>query len=245
MNLKVLKLKLTNCYLVGVGDQYLLVDTGYEYEWELFCSRLGEVGARLSDIGYVLLTHPHDDHCGLLNKIVEANSNVRVIVSHQAKNVLLSGKHQHTPGAGYVNKRIALLLSIKGRFDKKWTHAFPPYQIRAEDIPITGETDFKEIGIDLRGRIIETPGHSSDHISVLFDDGDCIAGDAAANFLQWAGTKYCVISVDNLTQYYQSWEKIISGKALRIFPAHGNPFMVEELKKNFGKNRNENMVLFA
>jgi glyoxylase-like metal-dependent hydrolase (beta-lactamase superfamily II) len=243
MDQKVLKLKVTNCYLIGIGDQYLLVDTGYEYEWELFCKRLDEVGIGLPEIRYVLLTHPHDDHCGLLNKIVAANSNVRVIVSHHAKEILLSGKHHHTPGAGYINKRIRLLLPIKGKFDKKWTHTFPPYKVRANDILITKDTHFRQIGIDLNGKIIETPGHSTDHISVLFDDGDCIAGDAAANFLQWAGTKYCVISIDNLDQYYKSWEKIIAGKARRIFPAHGKPFASEVLKKNLGKNKKENMVL--
>ncbi len=79
----------------------------------------------------------------------------------------------------------------------------------------------------------------------MFDDGDCIAGDAAANFLQWAGAKYCVISVDNLEQYYASWEKLISAGARRIFPSHGKPFSVAALQRNLGKHKKENMFPFV
>ena len=185
MDLKVLKLKVTNCYLVGIGNQYLLVDTGYEYEWTLFCKRLRDVGVSLSDIRFVLLTHPHDDHCGLLNKLVQVNSNVRVIVSDQARDILSSGMHQHSAGAGYINRRVALLLSFKSRFDKQWTHTFPPYRLRKNDIRVTAETGLRKIGIDLEGKIIATPGHTPDHISVLFDDGDCIAGTASFLSITW------------------------------------------------------------
>jgi glyoxylase-like metal-dependent hydrolase (beta-lactamase superfamily II) len=135
-------------------------------------------------------------------------------------------------------------LSLKQKVDKKWTHTFPPYLIRKNDILITKETTLKEIGIDLNGKIIATPGHSLDGISILFDDGDCIMGDAAANFLQFAGTKYCIISIDNLDECYENWRKIIAGDAQQIFPAHGKPFNVEKLKKNLGKNKKKNMVLF-
>ncbi|HVN80324.1 MAG TPA: MBL fold metallo-hydrolase [Terriglobia bacterium] len=245
MNKKLLKLKVTNLYLLRAGEKYLLVDTGYEYEWELFCQRLAEASVRLDEIGWVLITHHHDDHSGLLNKIVAANPGVKVILSGLGKGYLATGEHFHTPEAGYVNKRIGLLLSLKGRFDKKWTHAFPAYKIRENDFLIRGDTSFEELGIPLAGRILETPGHSPDHLSVVFDDGDCLAGDAAANFLQWAGAKYCVISVDNLDQYYTSWKKLISSGAKRIFPSHGKLFTVDALKQNLGKHKKEGMVLFV
>ncbi|MGB8213442.1 MAG: MBL fold metallo-hydrolase [Anaerolineales bacterium] len=244
MEIKVLKLKVTNCYLVRAGEKYLLVDTGYEYEWELFRKRLAEVGVRLDEIGYVLITHPHDDHAGLLHQIVDTNPDIRVILSAKAKGLLASGKHLHSPEAGYINRRIGFLLSLKGRFDKQWTHTFPPYYVRESDLLISNMTRFEELGLPLEGRILETPGHCPGHISVLFEDGDCLAGDAAANFLQWAGAKYCVISVENLEQYYASWEALISGRARRIFPSHGKPFGIEALRRNLDKHKKGNMVPF-
>ena len=245
MNKKLLKLKVTNLYLIRAGEKYLLVDTGYEYEWKLFCARLAEASVRLDEIGWVLITHHHDDHSGLLNKIVEANPGVRVILSVLGEEFLAAGIHFHTSGAGYVNRRIGLLLSLKGRFDKKWTHAFPSYMVRENDLLVRGDTSFQELNIPLAGKILETPGHSPDHLSILLNNGDCLAGDAAANFLQWAGAKYCVISVDDLDQYYTSWQKLISSGARHIFPSHGKPFSVEALKRNLGKHKKKDMVLFV
>jgi len=239
-----LKLKVTNSYLVRAGERYLLADTGYEYEWGDFRRKLTDAGVHLEEIGWVLLTHHHDDHSGLLNRIVAANPSVRVILSARGKELLASGKHFHTPGAGYVNRRIGLLLSLKGQFDRKWTHAFPPYLARADDLLVHCDTSLRDLGVPLAGRVLQTPGHSPDHLSVLFEDGDCLAGDAAANLLQWAGAKYCVISVDDLAQYYASWQKLIFLGTKHIFPSHGKPFSVDGLKRNLGKHKEEDMVLF-
>jgi glyoxylase-like metal-dependent hydrolase (beta-lactamase superfamily II) len=194
MNLQTLKLKVTNAYLVRAGEKYLLVDTGYEYEWDLFCRRLAEAGVRQDEIGWLLLTHHHDDHAGLVTRLVEANPSVRIILSQKGRALLASGKNFHTSEAGYVNRQIGFLLGLKGSFDKKWTHAFPPYLARESDLLIDGATHFEALGIPLAGNILPTPGGSPDHLSIVFNDGDCLAGDAAANFLQWAGAKYCVSS---------------------------------------------------
>ena len=81
-----------------------------------------------------------------------------------------------------------------------------------------------------------------DSISVLFDDGDCLVGDAAADMLSFAGTRNCVIFVMDLDQYYESWRKLMEAGAKRILPAHGRAFSVERLTRNMGKNKADNMV---
>ncbi|MCB2341495.1 MBL fold metallo-hydrolase [Clostridium estertheticum] len=201
-----LKLSLTNCFLIRTDNKYVLIDTGYEYDWDLFCKRLKSVGVRLSDISHIILTHHHDDHCGLLNKLLKENNNIQIIMSYLAKDLLLKGENEN-------------------------------------DILVEEEIRIKDIGINLNGKILKTPGHTIDSISVLFDDGDCIVGDAAANMLQFAGTKYCVIFICNIDEYYESWRKIICGNSQRVFPAHGKPFSVEKLKINIGKNQKKNMVM--
>jgi glyoxylase-like metal-dependent hydrolase (beta-lactamase superfamily II) len=47
---------------------------------------------------------------------------------------------------------------------------------------VTGDTGLREIGILLDGEVLETPGHTVDSISILFDDGNCLIGDASGNF---------------------------------------------------------------
>jgi hydroxyacylglutathione hydrolase len=172
----------------------------------------------------------------MLNRIVSSNHDICIVMSRHAAGLLREGKHYHLPGGGYVNRRVSLLLSLKGMFDKRWTHTFPPYQVREQDILVEEETPLSSIGIAMDGKIIETPGHSIDSISLVFDDGQCIVGDAAANFLRWAGTRYCIISIDNLRDYYASWEKLIAERAQVIHPSHGNEFRVEALKRNLGKH---------
>lgn len=249
-----LKLSVTNCYLIKNKEKYILFDTGYEYEWELFCKRLKEAGVSINEISHIILTHHHDDHCGLLNKILKENNDIKVVMSYLAKDLLLNGGNDTSHGGGMINKRIKLIwllngkrfkimLALKKYIDPKTNLRFPPYKVRKKDIIISGDTRLKDIGIELDGTIIETPGHTVDSISVIFDDGDCIVGDAAANMLQFAGTKHCVIFICDLDEYYNSWRKIIFRQAKQILPAHGKQFSVEKLKENIGKNKKKNMVM--
>ena len=242
--MKILKLKLTNCYLIPLDSKYILIDTGYEWEWETFQKRLVELNVRISDIDYLLLTHHHDDHSGLITNLIEANPNIRIIVHHLCSDYLKIGKHVHPSKFWHINKRISFILAIKARFDKKWTHSFPIYKGRDSDIIIKGDTFLKDIGINIKGQIIETPGHSLDQIALILDNGNCICGDSASNFLHFAGLKYGLISIDNWDYFYQSWEKIIDSNVDRIYPAHGEYFDVIKLKDNLRKNKKENMVLY-
>ncbi|SDE13549.1 MBL fold metallo-hydrolase [Sporomusa acidovorans] len=247
MNIIPLKLSVTTCYLLAHSDKYILVDTGYEVDWNLFCKQLKNVQVDFSQISHILLTHHDDDHSGLLNRIITRNSTIHVVMSRRAKDLLATGKDDRSHGKKLINKRLKLLwaLSLKrlkillstGKYiTKKNDGKFPPYYVRSKDLLITNETRLKDIGIDLEGTIIETPGHTIDSITLILDDGNAFVGDAAANMLQFAGTNYCVIALEDFDQYYQSWQKIIDYNAQHIFPAHGSPFPVEKLKQNIGKN---------
>lgn len=246
MNVKELKLSVTNCYLVGIGDRYLLVDTGYENDWALFCKRLKEAGVDLSQVSHLLLTHHHDDHCGLLNQIVEQNGAIRIIMSSRASEYLLAGKNDKTHVLRYVNKRVNLLFSLIAIFDKRWkTHPFPVYKTRETDILLRHDTRFNEIGIGLNGKILEMAGHSPDSISIVFDDGDCIVGDAAANLPAFLGINNCVIIIEDLEAYYHSWRKLLSAGARRIYPAHGKPFPAQKLEQNIDRLSTKHMVVIS
>jgi glyoxylase-like metal-dependent hydrolase (beta-lactamase superfamily II) len=246
-----IRLSVTNCYLIKVKEKFVLIDTGYEEDWELFKRRLNESGVGLSDISHIILTHHHDDHCGLLNFILNENNGITVVMSKLTVDLIAKGENDLTHGGGLINKRIGAIIGLKQAYisavlkkkiDRKNNLKFPPYFARKNDILTDKETNLRDIGIDLDARIIETPGHTTDSVSILFDDGNCFVGDAAANFLQFAGTKYCVIFVTDLDEYYASWKKLVSENALRIFPAHGKPFSAAKLKKNIGKNQKRNIV---
>lgn len=247
-----LKLSVTTCYLVRAGEKYLLVDTGYEEDRDLFQKRMHEAGVSVSEIGWILLTHHHDDHCGLLHFILQQNPEARVVMSERCRELILRGENDRTHGGGLLNRRVAFLIRHKQdyvslvlhkKIDRTKNLKFRPYECRNADIVVSEETNLRGIGIPLDGSILFTPGHTVDSVSLLFSDGDCLVGDAAAHMLPFAGTKYCVIFVCSLPQYYRSWVKLLQAGALRIFPAHGDVFPAARLLENIGKNRRENMVI--
>ena len=252
MNFVVLPLSVTNCYLFRNGEKWVLVDTGYAQDWDLFNRRLAEVGLRVAQISHLILTHHHDDHVGFIHKLVAENATIVVTMCESTRDLLLVGRNDASHGGGLINRRIATLIGLKQfyvalktgkRRQKKDNLCFEAYAARPTDIVFRGEPQLRDLGIDAAGRILSTPGHTVDSISILFDDGDCLVGDAAANMLSFAGTRNCVIFVMDLDQYYASWRKLLATGSKRILPAHGRPFSVERLSRNLGKNRIEDMVL--
>lgn len=248
-----LKLSVTTCYLIKAEEKFLLVDTGYAEDWELFRRRLKEVDVELSQIGYLLLTHHHDDHCGLLHTILQENSDILIVMSKLCGELIQKGENDLTHGGGLLNKRVAFLirhkqayvsLMLRKQVDKSQNLKFRPYQFRESDIIFQGETTLRELGIPIDGKILLTPGHTVDSVSILFPDGDCLVGDAAAHMLSFAGTHYCVIFICDTDMYYRSWEKIIRAGAKRIFPAHGGPFPIDRLAENMRKNKAKNLVYY-
>lgn len=253
MDLIPLKLSVTTCYLIKTEDKLLLVDTGYAEDWGLFRRRLKEAGVELSQIGYLLLTHHHDDHCGLLHPILQEKSDIRIVMSELCGELIQKGENDLTHGGGLLNKRVAFLIRYKQVYvslmlhkqvDKSQNLKFRPYKIRESDIIFQRESTLRELGIPVDGKILLTPGHTVDSISVLFPDGDCVVGDAAAHMLPFAGTHYCVIFICDMDMYYRSWGKIIQAGAKRILPAHGDPFPIDKLAENMRKNKAKNLVYY-
>jgi glyoxylase-like metal-dependent hydrolase (beta-lactamase superfamily II) len=254
MELIALKLSVTNDYLFRNGDSWVLVDTGYAEDRELFERRLADAGVALSDISHLILTHHHDDHAGLVNWLVERNPQIAVVMSDLTKELLLVGHNDLSHGGGLINRKIARLIGLKrfgvffktGKLPKKEANlSFEPYAARENDILLSCEVRLRDIGIEADGTIFATPGHTVDSVSILFDDGDCLVGDAAAAMLSFAGTHHCVIFVMDLAQYYESWRLILSRGARRILPAHGKAFVAGLLERDMGKNRQEGVVHYG
>ena len=115
------------------------------------------------------------------------------------------------------------LLALCG----KGEHKFPP--IREEFLPRLITTDSEEFrSLKLPLKVLETPGHTADHISLLIGD-KLFCGDAAMSCIP--SLKRVTIWIENLQQFKQSWEKILAAAPKTIYPAHGNPFPTSDLEK--------------
>lgn len=229
-----IKLGKINCYLISTNDGFLLIDTGYEKDYVNFIGELKKINIDVKKIKYLLLTHHHDDHCGFTNNLLN-DTDLKIITHKLAIELLKKGRNDKKRGGGYINKRIYYLSKVYKFFNPDWTLTFPPVFLRNEDIFVENDDDYvlQNIGID--GKILFSPGHTVDSISILLSDGTLFCGDAAMSWPLWAGTKYCTIFITNLNEYYESWNKFIKSDVKKIYPSHGEPFDIGKLKKNIGK----------
>ena len=85
----------------------------------------------------------------------------------------------------------------------------------------------------LGGKIIRTPGHTADSMSLLLNDGTMFCGDAAMN--GFPSVNNVTIWAEDMRDFARSWEKIIALKPKKIYPGHGKPFSVSALQKNLTK----------
>ncbi len=221
----ILDLGITKCYLLGLQDGYLLIDTGYHGDYAIFKKKLAAINVSMQDIGYLLLTHHHDDHAGFAARLKE-ETGCRLIVQASSASPLAEGESRDTMKP--VNLRIRLLFVIFSLFHGGF--AYPPVHVDEKDLVIHGDDDTVLTSLGISGKILHTPGHCFDSMSVVLSDRRAFVGDAAMNFLPGTGIRHRPIYVESIDQVYESWHRLKKAGATTIYPAHGKPFDAGKLK---------------
>ena len=197
--------RVVNNYLISSDLGYILIDTGYDGSFPRFLKMLGKNGVDPKEIKFVFLTHAHDDHAGFLNEVLSA-TDAQVILHPKA----VAGLKRALFGHG--------------------EHRYPPIRDAFLDrlIPIDSER-FRSLGFPYE--ILETPGHTADHISLLVGD-KLFCGDAAMN--GFPSRRRTIIWIENLRQYQQSWDAMVQKAPAVLYPGHGKPFKTSDLRKYRG-----------
>ncbi|MBR6449085.1 MAG: MBL fold metallo-hydrolase [Fibrobacter sp.] len=215
--------RIVNNYLISTEIGYILIDTGYEGGFKHFTNKLNYIHISPQEIRYVVLTHAHDDHAGFLNEVLAA-TDAKVILHSKAIERLKIGQNSFEGGC---SNRFANLFCQILALCGKGKHKFPA--IRDEFLPRLITTDSEEFrALQLPFKILETPGHTADHISLLIGD-KLFCGDAAMN--NFPSIKRTTIWIENLQQFKQSWKTILAAAPKTIHPAHGKPFPTSDLQK--------------
>ena len=153
MTVITLKYGNTNTFYIQGCEGGLLFDTDYAGTLPLFYKALKQNNIRVKDIGYVLASHYHPDHMGLVGELVKQGVKLLLIdiqkeFVHFSDNIFARDKLRYTP----VDDTDATMISCK-----------------------ESRSFLSSIGI--HGEIIHTPSHSEDSISLIMDNGDCLVGD--------------------------------------------------------------------
>lgn len=218
--------RVMNTYIYDVLDGYIMIDTGYEHSLKNVEKRAMKQGIMFSQIRYVFLTHAHDDHAGFLNELLWKYPNIKVIISDRAMATLLRGQNSFQGGcSSLMALAFCKIMELIGKGD----HFFPLIDKeninRVIKISSQNITNVENI---LQGKILFTPGHTSDSISLKI--GNIIfCGDAAMN--GFPSLKKVTIWIEDKDAFQNSWKLLIEEKADWIYPAHGKAFTPNYLKK--------------
>ena len=215
-----------NTYVYPCSNGYIMIDTGYEHSLKDVESKLNRKGIKLPDIKYVFLTHAHDDHAGFLNELLGMNTDMKVIMSDKSMPTLKKGQNSFEGGC---STRLAWVFCKLMGLVGKAEHRFPVVEDKYNDrfIEIT-ETNKAEIEEILQGKILFTPGHTADSISLKV--GNIIfCGDAAMN--DFPSIKKLIIWIEDKSDFEKSWDVLLAENADTIYPAHGRPFPKYDLAK--------------
>ena len=219
--------RVVNNYLISSEAGLILIDTGYAGGFRHFMKMLKKNNIRPEEIRHVFLTHAHDDHAGFLNEVLEA-TNADVILHPKAIDGLRQGQNSFKGGCSSLTAWLfCQVLALLGHGDHKYPSIKEEYMDRL--ITINSE---RFNALDFPCEILETPGHTADHISLLMGD-KLFCGDAAMN--GFPSHRRTIIWIEDLKQYKDSWETIINNDPESIYPAHGKPFKTEDLKKYLKK----------
>ncbi|WP_228354416.1 MBL fold metallo-hydrolase [Variimorphobacter saccharofermentans] len=216
--------RIANNYLLLTPKGWLAIDTGYPGGFRRFVNGLAAHSIDISDINYIFLTHAHDDHAGFLGELMNATDAQLIVHTHFVER-LLSGHNQRIGGCSGV---LAKVFVESMRLVGKGKHEFPAIDVSKQATIWDGTTQpLMEQDIPLK--ILALPGHTSDSIGLLSEDGELFCGDAAMN--GFPSVNRNIIWIENLDDYCNSWDIMIKAKARVIYPSHGKPFSSADLDK--------------
>ncbi len=152
-NMIMLKYGNTNTFYIPARSGGLLLDTDYAGTLNAFYRALKANGLGLKDIRYVMATHYHPDHMGLIGSLTETG--VKLLLLEVQK------------GSVHFSDRI---------FERDRLPFTPVGEENAE-IVSCGESRAFLARLGIAGEIVHTPSHSEDSVSLILDDGDCFVGD--------------------------------------------------------------------
>ncbi|MEZ0396253.1 MAG: MBL fold metallo-hydrolase [Anaerolineales bacterium] len=143
----------THYYALDLNEGRLLVDCGWPGKMGEFLAVFRRKGVAPQSIRYVLATHFHMDHAGLVQEFKNLGATLLLMPSQ----------------IGYPEQLADFLRPKNSGFLE-----IQPEGNRLLEFP---ESRAFLAGLGLAGEILPTPAHSPDHVSLVLDNGWAFTGD--------------------------------------------------------------------
>lgn len=210
-----------NSYLIEEGGRLTLLDAGLPGYWRALMSELDAIGRRLEDIDAVLLTHSHNDHHGVAERVRIAAG--ATVYAHALDIPALTAK-------------------AEGGMPPFFKQGFRPYVYRfvvhslrngvARRVPVKNLTAFADrevVDVPGRPRVIHVPGHTSGSCALHLEGrGIVFTGDSLSTIDLLTGRAGPVVPPDwlneNSARALESLTRLEGLSAPTVLVGHGEPW---------------------
>jgi hydroxyacylglutathione hydrolase len=204
-----------NCYLVGTGSGFVLIDTGPAHSRAELEGELAAAGCRPGNLALILLTHGDFDHTGNA-AYLRGKYRARLAMHRDDLGMVERGDMFFNRSSG--NAILRLLSPLLYRFGKGSRFVPDAFVEEGEGLAEHG----------WQARILSLPGHSRGSIGFLTTEGDLFCGDLLENT---QGPALGSI-MDEPATAEASLEKLARLEIRTVYPGHGRPFAMEALLGN-------------
>lgn len=216
-----------NAYLVKTAEGCLLVDVGWHTEecYLALASQLQEVGVAFGDLRYIVITHAHPDHYGLVGRLVQETQ--ATLVLHEIEKSFIEPRYlsaedlvAETDHWLRINGAPEAARPVMSRGSMEMLGlvavAMPDQLVHGGEHLQLGHFDFE---------VIWTPGHSAGHICLyearrrILISGDHVLPDVTPNVSMHVQTMS-----NPLADYLNALDRVAGLPVELVLPAHGAPF---------------------
>ncbi|PYF07298.1 MBL fold metallo-hydrolase [Ureibacillus chungkukjangi] len=174
---RVERLELTTNFPIGpvysyvvFGEKLTLIDAGLKNKqgWDELNKGLHLLGLGLTDIEQIVITHHHNDHTGMVDWILEKNPSVS-IYAHKDTEMILKDE-SYLAWSSEFFERLFLEFGLTKELAIKWAYR----KGHRDYFQLATVDEVLQDGDSVPGlpgwKVIETLGHSQDHISLYCGD---------------------------------------------------------------------------